>query len=446
MPIVVSLWTWGKRWECFAGGGSVFWFGIGALYRYDLRKMETAICYHRGEVSQGLGAETLAFYRRYCKGRGRLREYRIGEDGMGKLSNPEVGKIVVLNAFDKRAMEAVVEIIGSFERMPDFLFDFSADFDLGARSWRPIERLLKRARIKFICRSECHKNLLEHWIKTRGIVKVVDGQGVGCRFDPSRRAAVRRSLGITPDAVVFCYTGEISREANVLEMLGLLKFFIENIEENAYLILSGFFDDSTNRFLGCGSLLGQYYNEYVNFLKEDGRILEGKVVYIGEADGTRLEDIYGASDYFLSLATPCQGRRFGQPLRALGAGLPCILSRWGVHKDLEGIEGVRFVSVSLQDGYLKFDKKQFLKRLFFEFAEPATRSAHYRRVVARDARRWSAGRKAGGGLLRHGRYFTGFKDTFFEYCRLVSKNPYAPFAGKGWRYAPSYGNIYGSLF
>ena len=154
--------------------------------------------------------------------------------------------------------------------------------------------------------------------------------GADFAFDGDRRLAARTQLGIGADDVAFLFFGHLSfhAKAHPQQMFSALER-ADKAGRQVHLILCGWFADAAieKAFRDAAALLCPS----VRLTVLDGR----------EPD--RQASAWAAADVFTALADNPQ-ESFGlAPLEAMAAGLPCVVSDWGLDRDLvrDGVDGYR---------------------------------------------------------------------------------------------------------
>jgi glycosyltransferase involved in cell wall biosynthesis len=152
--------------------------------------------------------------------------------------------------------------------------------------------------------------------------------------DASRRATLRRRLGIEDGDVAFLFLGHLSfhAQAHPQQMFAALEAAAQD-GKRVHLVLCGWFaNEATDKALheAAAQLCPS-----VTLSVLDGRVAANQL------------DARAAADVFISLADNVQ-ETFGlAPLEAMAAGLPCIVSDWNGYRDTvrDGVDGYRIPTV-----------------------------------------------------------------------------------------------------
>jgi hypothetical protein len=146
------------------------------------------------------------------------------------------------------------------------------------------------------------------------------------QIDPERRRAAREQLGIGADDVAFLYGGGPSSRAGAhpQQMLGALERAARAGGRTAYLLLCGGFAN------GAGE----------SNLREAAALLAPSIRLIVQDEPGAAR---AAADVFTALTDSVQHDADGASLKAMAAGLPCVVSDWGVERDIvrDGVDGYR---------------------------------------------------------------------------------------------------------
>lgn len=150
--------------------------------------------------------------------------------------------------------------------------------------------------------------------------------------DLERRRVARERLGIGADDVVFLYAGGLSFHAGAhpQQMLGALER-AGKAGRTVHLLCEG-----------VAGTAGE------TALREAAALLAPSIRLIVQGSGQdHAQDVltgaWAAADVFTALADSVQAHSAATSLNAMAAGLPCVVSDWGVERDLvrDGIDGYR---------------------------------------------------------------------------------------------------------
>lgn len=226
---------------------------------------------------------------------------------------------------------------------------------------------LKRAIFKYfekvVCRNssiiECESNSLFEFSLNEGLYSKdkasVIGRGSACGVDlkvknfdnrEQWRMQIRSELKIPGDAIVYGYTGRLTRDKGVNELLGAFKGFLDS-KPNAYLVLVGKYDNEKT--------LDQTIKCWAE--KSEKVILTGWTPHV--------EMYYSAMDVFCSLS---YREGFGLVvIEAAAMGLPSIVTNVPGQKDTI-IEGETGILVSAKDS------DSVIKAMNYYYTHPSERT------------------------------------------------------------------------
>lgn len=194
--------------------------------------------------------------------------------------------------------------------------------------WIKLEPILKLFRTQFIVNSNRMKYLLSSLLKVDGGISVLNiPLQRSFKFNIKKRKSLRKKLGLGPDDTLFVYSGRISLQKNILELLDCFAEAAQN--KKIYLVICGDMDGRGAEHLGLEVTAPKLQEAFVKKIKSLGPGLHNKVKWLGPLDASMLSQVYCASDCFISLST-FHGEDYGlSPMEALGSGSGLILTNWG---------------------------------------------------------------------------------------------------------------------
>jgi glycosyltransferase involved in cell wall biosynthesis len=200
-------------------------------------------------------------------------------------------------------------------------------------------------------------------------------------LEPSRRAEVRRALGVGPDDVVMTYAGRVCAEKNVH---GALAAFQEVASRDRRL-----------HFVICGPLRDEYFPEFRTGPYEMGPLLEGQLArtpklarrvhftrFPAATAERKVAELCGASDFYINL-TLTHDECFGySAVEGMSSGLPVVATYWGGQQDTVEDRATGFhVDTWVSGTGIRFDFADTVRA-----CESLTRSDAARRRMGRAAR------------------------------------------------------------
>ena len=217
-------------------------------------------------------------------------------------------------------------------KLPKLVFHVYGDFPLMSDLWMKSSSVLKKFLIKWVCASDAQVDLIKKFISSSkdSILKIpfpVD-QSV-FHYNLALREKVRKKLGIRKDEVVFVYSGRISFQKRIQDLLGLFDKMTETSSSPIKLLIAGPFDSLGNPYIGDYFYEGEFVQKLIMYFNSLRPKFKSSVRYLGCLEERALNEIYNAADIFVSLSTH-NDEDFGMsPAEALSTGLPALLTNWG---------------------------------------------------------------------------------------------------------------------
>ena len=169
-------------------------------------------------------------------------------------------------------------------------------------------------------------------------------------FKNSTRLDQRKKLDILNDEFVFLFTGRISRQKRVHQLMKTFVQWKNKNSANAKLIFVGEADGIGDPFAGKFEAEGEYfhfiYNLYKSLPVDDQACIEFK----GFVPNEKINEFYCAADCLVNISVHNDEDYGMSCAEAMSAGLPLILTDWAGFSSfaLPGLEQeVRFVPVKL---------------------------------------------------------------------------------------------------
>jgi glycosyltransferase involved in cell wall biosynthesis len=216
--------------------------------------------------------------------------------------------------------------------LPQFTIHVYGDFTLTLEDWSRLEKDVTKLDIKFICASEKQKQLLSQLFTSdnKNLIDVTPFPVCQKTFiyNEKIRQEGRKKYSLTDDEFVFVYTGRISHQKNVTELIQSFLSMEKSLalQSKVRLILAGPFDDIGVPYLGLKTRQGSYQQKILGLLT----LLDvnNSISYIGNLEVPDLQSLYNAGDCFVSISTH-NDEDFGMSAaEALNCGLQVLLSDW----------------------------------------------------------------------------------------------------------------------
>jgi glycosyltransferase involved in cell wall biosynthesis len=213
----------------------------------------------------------------------------------------------------------------------EYIIHVFGDYPLYLTEWRSVNELLLGKKVKYICASLKQKKYIEKYITPAEIVYVspfpVDSKQFNVNSE--KRTSLRSELGVAIEDKVMVYTGRLSYQKRISELVDLFLGLIRDgkIEKNNKLLIIGKYDLLGLQYLSYTQINGEYFRTIDKVLaKYPG--LEDQVIFHGEVDNAQLNDYYNLADFYVSLST-YHDEDYGMSVaEALCSGLPALLTNW----------------------------------------------------------------------------------------------------------------------
>ncbi|MBK24102.1 MAG: hypothetical protein CME70_08895 [Halobacteriovorax sp.] len=226
------------------------------------------------------------------------------------------------------------------DKLPHLIFHVFGDFTLQTNNWIGIEGILKKTSSKIIVASKKQKALLENLINANKEYISVLPFPIDTKF-------FNYSPAKTNDKVTYLYSGRLSTQKNILELITYFDQFNKNIANNSKLIIAGPFDDLGIPFLGKNLSSGSYGHSVE---KKLASLNNENIEVLRNCNHEELLELYRSSDFYISLSTHNDEDYGMAPAEALCCGLPCILSDWGGFSGFKELSQNRYVPIQEKNG------------------------------------------------------------------------------------------------
>ena len=303
---------------------------------------------------------------------------------------------------------------------PEIIFHVYGDFTLNYHKWAALGSLIKGIKTKFCAASTAEQKLLEKLMlqKTHLVPFPVNQE----EFSPDEdlRIKKRNELKVSDQQKVFIFTGRLSYQKNIHLLVEKFLSYVESKNSTDILLIFGHFDDLGDSFTDYRPVIGQYYHQVENILKDHPR--REQIRFMGMASSQELKGYYNASDFLINLSTH-NDEDFGMSVaEASLCGLASILTAWG------GFHDFAFTS----NKYLNVTTHPKKMIDFDQFQDHLTQSSNYDRgaLAIAAAAQFSIGQ--GGAtklkvmLNSPSGPFKEYSSLFFQVQRsaLYSQRPY----------------------
>ncbi|WP_127718495.1 glycosyltransferase family 4 protein [Halobacteriovorax sp. HLS] len=330
----------------------------------------------------------------------------------------------------------------SSQKRADLVFHIFGDFILQAPQWLGATEALKKYKVKFICASKAQGNLLKKLVKDSSLVEnsFFPVNTNFFNFNESKRNSTRKKYNIEESDIVLIYTGRLSMQKNVVELIQLLDEVKKVFNLNFKVLVAGPFDDIGVPYLGKYSHAGAYSSRWLRTIED-----KTNIKYLGNLTIDELHELYCASDCYISMSTH-NDEDFGMaPAEAASCGLPLILSDWGGYSSFKDFfPNCSLVRTSFNTSFSNRampDKKDFFRTL----TEQLDRLKSIKRET-NDAQSVSNFSKALSLFVDFSstNYFSGFNELMAKTVSRLEATPESPFSGPKNGYSEVYHQLYSS--
>lgn len=218
----------------------------------------------------------------------------------------------------------------NYTNRPKLLIHVFGDFVIDCLDWAGVQNELSHWPLHFLTASSKQKVLLERFFESsESIVSElpfpVDEEVFNTKNLSRNRNELRESLNISKEEKIFLYTGRVSYQKNIEQLLKTFSSVNELNEGKNSLWIAGGVDDILLPYFGKYGMLGSYCTHLNQVLS----VADSKIKFWGNCSTDELVKLYHASDVFVSMSTYNDEDYGMSPAEALCTGLPSLLSNWG---------------------------------------------------------------------------------------------------------------------
>jgi glycosyltransferase involved in cell wall biosynthesis len=247
-------------------------------------------------------------------------------------------------------------------------------------------------------------------------------------------------LNIKDNELVFTYTGRLSMQKNVIELASMMNELRKTFQYNFKLLIAGPFDDLGIPYIGQYSQEGAYCTRWLKQIPK-----YDFVHYLGNLNATELNQLYSASDCFISLSTH-NDEDFGMsPCEAGATGLPLILTNWGGYSSFKKyFKNTHLVDTSFNKSSptRPLPDKKSLFKVLINFLENESSS---KRITSNHCSLMIMRENISTTIINlENATFTGFTDLMIKVAARFSATKNSPFSGVRGNYSDLYYDLYDS--
>jgi len=317
--------------------------------------------------------------------------------------------------------------------LPRLLVHIFGDFVLQCAEWLQSEPALKQFSILWICASTRQKRLVEQMlVDPRGTVTVVPFpvDVSHFRYAAEVRERGRKHFGLAGDAFVFFYSGRLSSQKNVIQLIQAFQGLRQLTERKLVLALAGPVDDLGSPYFGKIHPEGLMSYRLQDVIRSS---LVDSVEYWGNLAAEELLLAYTAADLFVSLSTHNDEDYGMAPAEAFATGCPGVLTDWGGYSDFHDLlpESCSLIPTDFAAPEI-FNLNRVRKALFAGFLNASTSRRQDKSAQAAAVLSCEAVAQKLTELLSHPErvVFQGWNENFKKVVYSFNVKPWAPFSGK----------------
>lgn len=334
------------------------------------------------------------------------------------------------------------------QQRPELVFHLFGDFTLFATQWEACSSILEDFPVRFFCASPNQARLVSSCLATGDksvevLPFAVDEKRFA--FDEIKRQQFRNSLSFKENTKVLLYTGRLSLQKNVIELVKAFDSLRSVFEgEDVHLCLAGGFDDLNLPFVGKSGLAGSFFHLWHQ--ETQAAFSRGHIHLLGQLNGADLVNAYQGADYFISLSTHNDEDYGMSPAEAHLCGLPLLLTGWGGYPNFKTDDHVDLVPIDFSNEsrtvpQMRDVQKKMTKLLL---KEPHCDEQRKEISLARlnDFSLLPVAQRLQSLLKQKAFQFSGFNAHFFKLCSFFKANSEAPFANSSGGHNDFYREFY----
>jgi glycosyltransferase involved in cell wall biosynthesis len=310
--------------------------------------------------------------------------------------------------------------------LPEIYVHIFGDFTLNFSAWISSAKYLKGKKVKFFCASDAQVELVQKCLSSKEhSIKKVPFPVLESEFSfKDSSIDIRKKYSLSSDETIFLYTGRLSMQKKVLDLIDVFSSSLENgvIPKNSTLLFAGSFDSLGFIFGNVWEEEGEMFRSYDKKIKSKVQSTQNKIKYIGMIDNSELCDYYNDSNYFISLST-YHDEDYGMSVAEAGScGTPLILSDWAGFKSFNINENCFSVKTYIGKEEPKIDidaAKEIFKKLPKVDCKKRERSARDFKVYCSVE---AVGKVLKKEIFNESVIFENFNDFMANLSRLNSLN------------------------
>jgi glycosyltransferase involved in cell wall biosynthesis len=276
-----------------------------------------------------------------------------------------------------------------------YVFHLYGDFSLTFKEWATLEPLIEKMSVLWYAASERQKAMLGEFIPAEQIqVCPFPVDPTEFRWKGKRDEAFRKLQGWKKDETIFLFTGRLSRQKRIHQLVETFAEWRAETNANARLVFVGDPDNLGEPWLGKQEYPGEYFHLITKKMETIPEQERKFIHFYGFRPNKELPAFYKAADCLVNISVH-NDEDYGMTCaEAQACGLPLILSDWaGFHgfrrPGLE--EEVQLVPVKLTPKAKQINLKA-LKAAFTKMHE--NHASFDREKIARVSLEWTSVKNA----------------------------------------------------
>lgn len=232
-----------------------------------------------------------------------------------------------------------------------YIFHLYGDFTLTFKKWSGTEKLLKGQEVLWYAASERQKAMLSEFIPNDQIQVCpfpVDSKEFS--YDKKLRENFRKQRGWRDDETVFIFTGRLSRQKRVHQLIRTFAEWRHKHNAKARLVFVGDCDKVGEPWLLKGEYEGEYFHHIQDVYSKLSPDEQKHIEFHGFRPNKELIGYYNGADCLVNISVHNDEDYGMSCAEALACGLPMILTSWAGFAGFQrpGLkEEVRFVPVKI---------------------------------------------------------------------------------------------------
>ena len=272
---------------------------------------------------------------------------------------------------------------------PKFIFHLYGDFTLNFNEWARIEKLIGNHEVLWYVASPRQKNLISEFIAKEQI-EICPFPVNPAEFfvDPNLRDQVRKKYNWEKDEFIFIFTGRLSRQKRIHQLLETFATFSKQSSVKTKLVLVGDTDKLGEPWLSKSEWEFEYFHVLQKLLNKMDVSVRERIEFHGFRPNPELLGYYNAADCLVNISVHNDEDYGMSCAEAQACGLPAILTDWagftGFNLDIPG--AVRYVPVRLTK-----EAKQIKLSRLAEYLEASVQGKKIdRHLISKQSLAWTS--------------------------------------------------------